>query len=257
MTIPRLPEGKRDYAPPKCGFTLVETIAVILIIGLLTAIAIPSYIKVKERAKEVEVKSAVHKIHLALETYAVDYDTRPRYLIGGTLSGAGNRTTASDPLLRKGYLSSYPKNPFVRNGSSIISLQKSEDDPLRPNTVEGSFQGLRFGAEGSIMGQILGKERSSSKYLAPNPDGAREHDAHDDIDYIPTMLKMNRPWLPGQFIYDYGALAGFGGWHTSANAFKHTKSSDNSKIGRFIADMRRRYPDFDGRGVVIIVGYGD
>ena len=51
---------------------------------ILAAIALPNYIKVKDKAKEAEVKANLHNIQLSVERWAVDSEgPYPNYLIGG------------------------------------------------------------------------------------------------------------------------------------------------------------------------------
>ena len=58
------------------GFTLIELMIVVVIMGLLATLAIPNFVRMRDNAKEAKAKSAAHTVALVAEDYAVRNEGR-------------------------------------------------------------------------------------------------------------------------------------------------------------------------------------
>ncbi len=67
--------GNRVKPGNEDGFTLIELLVVILIIGILAAIAIPSFLNQREKGQDACAKSQARTMATAMETYYTDHNS--------------------------------------------------------------------------------------------------------------------------------------------------------------------------------------
>ena len=88
------------------GFTLVELMIVMAIIGVLAVVAIPSYIGAIRQAREAVLKEDLHVLLNAIDSYTADKQKGPQSL---------------DELITDGYLKSIPIDPMTRSNTTWVT----------------------------------------------------------------------------------------------------------------------------------------
>jgi len=112
------------------GFTLIELMVVMAVIGLLAAIAIPSYVHTIRRAREAVLREDLHTLHTAIDSYTVDKEKAPQGL---------------DDLVQAGYLKSVPVDPMTSRSDTWIT---SESDAMTDiNETQGGINDVHSGSQ--------------------------------------------------------------------------------------------------------------
>ncbi len=112
------------------GFTLLELLIVIVIIGILAVIIVPGLASGPQRARDAQRKADMRAVKNALETYYND-QTAGGFYPNVAGASASARYTALGAVLVTGYLPSLPSDP--RSGG--IAYQYAQKDATSTSSL--------------------------------------------------------------------------------------------------------------------------
>ena len=115
----------------EAGFTLIELMIVMIIIGILAAMAIPSFTHNIKAAKEAVLREDLQVMRMAISSYTVDKEKAPQTL---------------DDLVTAGYLKSIPKDPVTGRTDTWITAQ-SDTLASVDQTDSGGIDDIHSGAQ--------------------------------------------------------------------------------------------------------------
>lgn len=125
----------------KSGFTLVEILIVVIILGILAAIVIPQFTGASQEARASSLVSQLQTLRSQIMLYRTQHaDTLPD-LTGGTADPAGTtthwdaltqRVAGPDGKMYGPYMQAAPKNPL----NSLTNVINGIHDPAAPKQVE-------------------------------------------------------------------------------------------------------------------------
>ena len=121
------------------GFTLVEILIVVIILGILAAIVIPKFANASEDAKRNSLTSSLHSLRSQIELFMLQHGDKPPVLDGADWSELTGQTTYSSRTTGP-YLSVTPTNAV--NGHTNVLAVTSDQTSGGP--VTGSNLGFVY-----------------------------------------------------------------------------------------------------------------
>lgn len=108
------------------GFTLVELLVVVVILGILAGVGIQQYGNIQEKARESAHQANIKVLTSAAQMYAMLEEDFLEEIDGSTTVGEGD--DKYHPLVPK-YLAEWPESPWGENGDEYeITITKMNND---------------------------------------------------------------------------------------------------------------------------------
>jgi len=118
--------GARRRAAQR-GFTLIELIIVIALIGILATMVLPNLRETPQRAREAVLKADLHTFRDVIDQFFADRGHYPEDLTD---------------LVNKGYLRAMPEDPFTKSASSWVPVYASDVGQEDDLSGKGNKRGI-------------------------------------------------------------------------------------------------------------------